>query len=415
MKFEENTFEELLCGKFACGCGRRGAPVYLRRGEVYGELENLSRSFARGKRAALVASRRFLSERGEQTLGALCAGGAEAVKIAVSRRFDSALENIGALFSLAEDVKLIVACESELYDVAAYFSALKNLPLVYAAFSPEADGLFAPTACVKIKGKPERIFAENPRYVIVDETLLRQAEEGRVASAFASLASGVVSLIDYRVRGALTGEFCRESYHLARGAISAALGSVSKEDMPVKLLESRLIVAAAENHTLGAIARGGESAVAELLESSGKIRLSSAERKFAAALLLLDLYAAYFSSPHENLLSVPDYAARAEALSAYTGYGKGELLKGILASAALADESKLAPYAARLKEEIETLRGWAEKLAAVYLRLGGRDIFCNYSFQELKKAVCRAADLPDAFSVLTLMRESGALEHFSEL
>ena len=72
--------------------------------------------------------------------------------------------------------------------------------------------------------------------------------------------------------------------------------------------------------------------------------------------------------------------------------------------------SLLAPAKARLTEEIETLRGWSDRIAAVYRKLGGQDVFGNYTFAELKKAVSRAADLPSSFSVLTLMRESGALE-----
>lgn len=409
MEGKENTLEEILSGKFGCGCAKRGAPVYLRRGDVYGETERLS-SLARGGRAALFASRGFLDKEGLRLEAAFAAGGAKAEQVAVRRRFDNAPENIGALFSFAEGARLIVVCESECYDIAAYFAALKKLPLLYIAFSPEADGVLAPAASVKIKGRPERIAAENPRYVIVDETLLRRADGGGAAAAFASLSAGLVSLIDYRVRGALTGEFCRESYNLVRGAIADALGAADKADMPVKLLESRLVVAAAENHTCGAVSGGGESAVAEMLESCGRSRLSAAERKFAAALMLLDLYAAYFSAPHGGLLSVPDYAARAKDLAAYTGYAEGEVLESILASAALADEEKLAPAKARLTEEIETLRGWSDRIAAVYRKLGGRDVFGNYTFAELKKAVSRAADLPSSFSVLTLMRESGALD-----
>ena len=92
------------------------------------------------------------------------------------------------------------------------------------------------------------------------------------------------------------------------------------------------------------------------------------------------------------------------------GYGEGEILKNMLACAPLAREEKLAPHIRQLAEETETLRGWMPKIAATYLKLGGRDIFRNFTYAELVRAVCRAPDLPGAFSVLTLMRESGALE-----
>lgn len=77
MEGKENTLEEILSGKFGCGCAKRGAPVYLRRGDVYGETERLS-SLARGGRAALFASRGFLDKEGIRLEAAFAAGGAKA-------------------------------------------------------------------------------------------------------------------------------------------------------------------------------------------------------------------------------------------------------------------------------------------------------------------------------------------------
>ncbi len=405
---DKGKTEQLLGGEFCCKCDGGKVSVEVRRGVPEQKIEEIAAALHADK-AVLFVSRHFSESERACFETALRAAGAQPVTVSVRRRFDNALENAGALFASAKEAEMIVVCESGLYDAAAYFAALRNIPLVYAAFSPEADGILAPTVSVRIRDKTERICADNPRYIVIDEERLKRANRSEVAAAFASIASGIVSLIDYRVRGALTGEFCRESYNLARGAISEALHIGTDENAPLTLLESRLVIAAVENHTRGLFS-GGECAVAELLEGSGKRRLSSAERKFAAAFLLLDLYAAYFSSPHENLLYVPDYAQRAEELSSYIGCGKGTILTHMLSAGAFADEEKIALYLPRLLEEIEILRGWFGSITAKYRDLGGTDLSDQYTFGEWARAIDRAADLPGTFSTLTLMRESGALE-----
>lgn len=400
----------LLGGEISCECGKQHhTNARVRKGKFTEEIGKLAAKYAPLSSAVFVSSRGFFLERGGEVLRAVQSGGSDAVNVVLSRRFDNALENLGGLLSLPENVRLVVVCESELYDAAAYFSALKGIPLAYAALSPEAEGVLSPVVTLKIKNKPERLYADNPRFLIVDEDELAAAPKESVAAAFASLASHIVSLVDYRVRGVLTGDFCRASYNLARSAVSDSINAVYVENAALRLLENRVRMAAAEIFTDGAVSCGGENAAAELLESCGKSRLSAAERKFFASVILIDLYAAYFSAPHE-LLCVPDYGARAEELAAYTGYGEGEILKNMLACAPLAREEKLAPHIRQLAEETETLRGWMPKIAATYLKLGGRDIFRNFTYAELVRAVCRAPDLPGAFSVLTLMRESGALE-----
>ena len=215
----------------------------------------------------------------------------------LAKKFDNALENIGGLFSLPDDVRAVIVFESALYDVASYFSALKNLPAVYIARSAEAENMLSPVVFLKIRRKTEFIYADNEKYVLIDPASITAGKSA--AAAFASLSSAIVSLIDYRVRGVFTGEYCSESYNAA-----------ASENAPLELLEARIRLAVAETYTDGKILRGGENAVAEFLEAAGKAPFSFAERKFLAALKLIDIYHAFFSLPHGKDMRVPDYVCK---------------------------------------------------------------------------------------------------------
>ena len=155
-----------------------------------------------------------------------------------------------------------------------------------------------------------------------------------------------------------------------------------------------------------------ENAVAEILESAGKVPLSLAERKFFAALKLIDLYQAFFSLPHGKDMRVPDYVSRAKEVGAITGGNETHILEGILKSAEAVSEERVRETGRQLLSEIDALKNLTGKFAATYRAIGGNAaIFSNYSPQEVRRAVFYAPDIPKTFSVLTLMRESGALEY----
>lgn len=396
--------------EFDCACGRKH---HTKARVLYGPYAEIFKKLlpvlAPSSKAALISSRDAFLADGGNWMTAIRGGGARPLNVVVTKRFDNALENIGGLFSLPDDVRAVIVCESELYDVASYFAALKNLPIIYLAVSPEAENMLSPVVSLKIKKRTERIFADNARFVAIDTDILSRSKAG--ASAFASLASGIVSLVDYRVRGAFTGEYCSESYNLARAAISEAVNAAFAENAQQKLLEARIRLAVAEVYTEGRILSGGEYAVAELLESAGRRRLAAAERKFVAALKLIELYGAFFAHPRACGLRVPDYAARAKEAAEFTGRSETEILGGILKSAAAVNGEKTENAARQMSEELAALERLTGKFAATYRALGGdADIFDNYTPGELRRAVFCAPDLPDTFSVLTLMRESGALE-----
>lgn len=399
-----------------CACGKNHA---LDAEVVYGDdgalTDILKRVAPNGKTAFISLQRTFLSI-GAGILGAISASGASPLNIVLNRRFDNTLENVGGLFALPDDVRAAVVCDTELIGVAEYFTAVRNIPLVIMPLSPDAENLLSPTVSVKIKNRAEKIYAENKRFIIIDGKKLSACGRDGVAAAFAGVASCIISLIDYRARGAVTDEvICKESYKLVRDCITGALGAI-KSDSGISefLLETRIKISAADAFTDGALFGGsGETAVAELLEACGKKRLSFSERRFYAAYKLIELYKDFFTLPHGNILGVPDYNARAESLAEMTGANEYALLQNILDYALTAEETdkKIAPVAAAFGEETAKLASLKDKLFNAYVKLGGdSDLLSVYTPEEIRRAVYHAPDTAGHFSVLTLMRDTGVLE-----
>ena len=410
-KLAQMDLSALAEHKFACLCGKNhAAKAHVLYGDASESLKAVLEKIAPMSKAALLCTRDAFYAEGERWMRAVRNAGATPLNVILAKKFDNALENIGGLFSLPDDVRAVIVFESALYDVVSYFSALKNLPAVYIARSAEAENMLSPVVFLKIRRKTEFIYADNEKYVLIDPASITAGKSA--AAAFASLSSAIVSLIDYRVRGVFTGEYCSESYNLARAAISSAVNAAASENAPLELLEARIRLAVAETYTDGKILRGGENAVAEFLEAAGKAPFSFAERKFLAALKLIDIYHAFFSLPHGKDMRVPDYVCRAKEVAAATGAKESVVLEGILKTAAAVSDERVKETGAQLLFEIEALKNLTGKFAATYYALGGnKELFKNYAPEEVRRAVFYAPDLPETFSVLTLMRESGALEY----
>lgn len=417
----ENLYElslnELLTADFGCDCGKKHS---VNAEAFYGGFDAfesaLKKSNAKGK-ILFICSRDTCSKYGEFIDNAIKNADCIPETVIINRKFDDSLENISCLFAMADDVCLIAVLDCYLLGVANYFASVKNIPLIAMPLSADADDVLSTTASVVFKGKHEKISSAGYRYIIINENFLKNSSKESCAVAFASLASAIVSLIDYRIRGTMVGErLCKNCYDLVRSCISGAINIFKNqpEDIPVKLLENKIKISVADIYTDGEILSGsGESCVAKLLEPSGKKHFSFSERKLYAAYKLIDLYNIFFKYPHSNLLTLPDLAERAENYACLTGAKEYETLKNIKKRAFKAKEvdKKLNFVNQKFYEETKKLAAMKDKLFSAYVKLGGdKDLLENYSPDEIHKAVYYAPDTENSFSVLNLMRDTGVLE-----
>ncbi len=417
----ENLYElslnELLTAKFNCSCGKTHS---VNAEAFYGGFDAfeaaLKKSNAKGK-ILFISSRATCNKYGEFVDNAIKNASGIPESIIINRKFDDSLENISCLFTMADDVSAIVVFDSYLFGVANYFASVKNLPLITMPLSADADDILSPTASVTFKGRREKISSAGYRYIIINEDFLKNSPKESSAVAFASLASAIVSLIDYRIRGTMVGErLCKNSYDLVRACISNSMNILKNpsEDIPLKLLKNRIKISVADIYTNGQILSGsGESSVAKYLEPSGKKHYSFSERKLYAAYKLIDLYNVFFKYPHSNLLTAPDIAERAEYYAKLTGIKEYDALTDMKKHSLKAKDidKKLNFLNQKFYEETQKLSAMKDKLFSAYVKLGGDEgLIENYSAEEIRKAVYYAPDMQDSFSVLNLMRDTGVLE-----
>ena len=100
----------------------------------------------------------------------------------MNKKFDNSIENLSGLFALPKDIDFAVVTGDELLSVAKYFTAIRNIPLIYIPTSPNTFGVLDVTAEIKLKGKTERVNATNPRIIALDKDLLKNSEKRKIAN-----------------------------------------------------------------------------------------------------------------------------------------------------------------------------------------------------------------------------------------
>lgn len=402
---------------FPCGCGRTHVlNADFHYGNYKALLADLVRSRALGGKIAVIAGNDMFLKYGRRAAEALEEAGCTPVNVILKNTFDKRLENAGGLFRLPEDVRLAVVTDNELFDAASYFAGIRGIPLALVPASTNVQGGAGDTVTVNVRGYEETFFTGAERIFLIDEALFRKCEPLAAADTFAEIISKTVAMIDYRVRGAMRGEWqCRESYNLAREVVSDTFRilNYSESGIPLRLLENQLRMTIACSFTDGALFAGsGEEQMAKLLEYESGLPL--AECRFFAALRLLELYRMYFAGELDGGLKLPDYSARAALMARITGQEEYLFLKSFSENRIPLGTvlQKKGEIAAKLSSELEGLCAIKEKIYNTYLALGGNPGL-NEAFSDasVRGAAYSAPDFPDSFNTLTLMREEGILEY----
>ena len=337
--------------------------------------------------------------------------------VVINKRFDNSLENISALFAIDDVLGGVIVSDSDLISVATYFSSIKNVPLIIMPKSCDVENILAGEVSINFRGKKEKIAVTNKRYVVINKSLLKNAEQKSNAVAFSGIASGIIAIIDYRVKGIVADKWlCRESYDIVRACITDAMNVLKfkKQIVSLKLLEIKIKLSIAEYFTGGEFFGGsGGNLVADFLEASGKEVFSTSERRFLAAYKLIDIYNMFFTKEYDNLLALPDYVLRAKNCGEITGENQFKCLERIrkIAVNPTHIQEKLSLHKEKLASETQRFSSIKEKLFLVYKKLGGDEkLLSNYTSTELRKAIYHAPDSGKTVSVLSLIRDVGILE-----
>lgn len=408
------SLDELITKSFSCDCGevhKINAKIY--RGEYLSSLKTALSGL--GKNGCFISFNYTFKDfdKGITTLSEQT--GARITPLIMNKKFDNSIENLSGLFALSSDIAFAIVVDDELLSVAKYFTAIRNIPLIYIPTSPNTFGVLDVTAEIKLKGKTERVNAVNPRIVVLDKNLLKNSEKRKIANAFCDIVSKIIALLDYRVRGSISGKWlCKNSYNLARSVVIDTFSVLTYENAPLKLAENGLKLSVVSAYTQGAIfENSAENLTAKLLRYMGKERLPVSECRLIAMRKLIGIYKLFFGEKTTGILEMPDYIERAEEFSALTGISELEVLNGFKESVYTNDEvrKKVFFIAKELFAEIDKLSSLISKINNTYVLLGGsEDLESNFTSEEIRQAIYHSTDFPCAVNILTLIRDTGMLE-----
>ncbi|MBR5387830.1 MAG: hypothetical protein IK147_00005, partial [Clostridia bacterium] len=124
---------------------------------------------------------------------------------------------------------------------------------------------------------------------------------------------------------------------------------------------------------------------------------------------LFGVYLLYLKEESQNLLSVPDYNARAEILSEKTGKDFISVAEGIIKQRKALKENaeKINAAVSRIKVNLADIEGVFAAFSAVMERLSVKD---SATFGDTAFALKSCGDMAGTFNLMTVIRESGLTE-----
>ena len=266
---------ELCKVSFDCDCGQthgvNGKTFY---GDYLTCLADYLKNLSDVKKVCLVSLSNTFNKLGANILSAINNSGKDGLNVIINRSFNGKLENLAGLLSLPSDISCAIVLDETLLSAVKYFAGIKNIPVLFIPISPNTVEFFNKEVYLPLKGKDEKISAENEKILFLDKQLLKNSAPIEVADTFCNLISRIIALIDYRMRGTVTGRWlCKRSYNFVRAVINDVFSVLKykKEEIPFILAESGAKISIASCYTDGQIfSTSAENSVAKLLRFVGK-------------------------------------------------------------------------------------------------------------------------------------------------
>lgn len=312
-------------------------------------------------------------------------------------------DNIFDVITLPEDVRAIIYFDGELNPLVNYVATLSDTLSVYVARTPFVKGALSPFICFD-SGKRSDIFRITcKRLVFINFTALQKSEDD-AGKILAYILSRYISVIDGKIRSAAFGETFENASELILSAINYCRTHLDNADLS-HLTYWAFMTEIAEFLSFG-----------EILKNSSAFSLTYLLKKtenfdfyLYSASKLFGVYLLYLQNNVGDLLSLPDYNARAKALSEKINGGFTAVAEGLIKQRKALKENaeKINSAVSWLKENLSEIQSVAEdfKKATEKLALSQETDNGEFSF-----AVKSCGDLPDTFNLMTLIRESGLAE-----
>ena len=312
-------------------------------------------------------------------------------------------ENVFDVITLPEDVRAIIYFDGELGALVNYVATVLGVFCMRVVKDPFVKGALAPFVCFD-SGVSSDIFPiACDRYIFVDFNAVKDAKDNK-EKAIAYILSRYLSVIDGKIFAAAYGETWEDALQLILSAVNYCRSNAENMDLG-ELTYWALATEIADAFSFGA-----------LLKNSSAFCLSYILKKtedsdFYLSLCrkLFGVYLLYLKEESQNLLSVPDYNARAEILSEKTGKDFISVAEGIIKQRKALKENaeKINAAVSRIKVNLADIEGVFAAFSAVMERLSVKD---SATFGDTAFALKSCGDMAGTFNLMTVIRESGLTE-----
>ena len=298
---------------------------------------------------------------------------------------------------VVENVRLVISFSNEYFNLAGALATERNLYSLFIVDKFNFDNLL--TIETELNGK--KISLNFDRRILLDVDTIVKDEEGS-SHEYAFIMSKLISLVDYRIYGIITGNKVeKNSYNLIKSAVEEtySIFSCDREEYLIALVKNAIIIRLANVFSNGLFVKNSAVDICKELLGDKKAYIPYAKK-------LAKIYALTFSSAFDGV-SEPDYLERMERVLKFSNKKETLISKWIVYQGALCEKKKneIALIKELLFNEVSSYIKIFNRVEKTYIALGGSISSTN---NEIIK-VC--GDFVDTFNGMTLATNAGISEY----
>lgn len=247
------------------------------------------------------------------------------VIIKKDKRFN--VDGVSSLFNLSEEVRFLVVTDSALIESGAYFSTVRNIPMLVIVNSFNFSEILNYTFIIDNANNVDEFRCYGRRFIFIDSS---RFDFSNAVNGIYAVGGKLSALIDYKINAVLTGKEQNEKLiELIERAVNSLveLESVNNNDKLLKILLSALLVEFGGAVDDGEILKcSSAKSSAMLLEST---TLACAVAEFFSAKKIMDCYQELFNATDYGE-RIPDYNDIANHISRISGVSQAVVSKNII-------------------------------------------------------------------------------------
>ena len=323
---------------------------------------------------------------------------------------DFDIEKAKSTFNFSSGVVLAVGDESVL-SLALFYASKYSVDCHALLTEPHFENAFSKQVKIPSKNIPLTVKVKPFKTVIYDFDIIKKASNNAFATAYASVISNLLAMVDYKMRIMLIGgEGDELSFNTLKKIVYMVANLASYKNAKDVLIYAEavasLVRAKNEDFTSFAV-----ELFADTLNLSSA-PLSKGDKIMSAFLKLAPLYKMFFSNDFSSLLSMPNYLGDAYELEKLSGQFAGNFTKNVKVPSKKRLElmlEMLAKTAPAFNAEVSQILKIATSAKLVYQNLTENKAFTFPPYSDLKQALKLSTYLTNKPSVLSVFRDLGVI------